>query len=87
MLYIKMVTHSLRALRQNWVFEIINDVTMTSLCNQSQQNFGFLFVIQRSASVQNLSKIGRETKKLQEIRNDFIVTSFLKVAQQLFVCE
>ena len=87
MLRIKMATHSLRALRQNWVLEIINDVTMTSFCNQFQQNFVVLFVIPRSVSVQNLSKIGQETKKLQEIRNDVIVTSFLKISQQLFVCE
>ena len=36
--------------------------------------------------MQNLSKIGRETKKLQKMGNDIIVTSFLKIAQQ-FLCE
>ena len=35
--------------------------------------------------MQNLSKIGQETKKLQIIGNDVIVTSFLKIAQQ-FLC-
>ena len=37
--------------------------------------------------MQNLSKIGQETKKLQKMGNDVIVTSFLKIAQQVFVCE
>ena len=37
--------------------------------------------------MQNLSKIGQETKKLQKIGNDVIVTSFLKRALQYFVCE
>ena len=37
--------------------------------------------------MQNLSKIGQETKKLQKMGNDVIVTSFLKIAQQFFVCE
>ena len=37
--------------------------------------------------MQNLSKIGQETKKLQKMGNDVIVTSFLKIAQQYFVCE
>ena len=37
--------------------------------------------------MQNLSKIGQETKKLQKMGNDIIVTSFLKIAQQFFVCE
>ena len=32
--------------------------------------------------MQNLSKIGEETKKLQKIGNDVIVKSFLKIAQQ-----
>ena len=31
----------LRVLRQNLVLEIINDVTVMSFCNQSQQNFVF----------------------------------------------
>ena len=35
----------------------------------------------------NLSKIGQETKKLQKMGNDVIVRSFLKIAQQFFVCE
>ena len=56
----------LRVLRQNRVIEIINDVTVTSFCYQSQQNFVILFVISRSISVQSLSKIGQETKKLQK---------------------
>ena len=37
--------------------------------------------------MQNLSKIGQETKKLHKMGNDVIVTSFLKIAQQYFVCE
>ena len=37
--------------------------------------------------MQNLSKIGQETKKLQKMGNDVIVTSFLKIAQQFFVYE
>ena len=37
--------------------------------------------------MQNLSKIGQETKKLQKMGNDIIVTSFLKIAEQFFVCE
>ena len=35
--------------------------------------------------MQNLSKIGQETKKLQKMENDVIVTSFLQIAQQ-FLC-
>ena len=38
-------------------------------------------------SFENLSKIRQETKKLQKMRNDVIVTSFLKITQQFFVCE
>ena len=37
--------------------------------------------------MQNLSKIGQETKKLQKMENDVIVTSFLKIALQFSVCE
>ena len=37
--------------------------------------------------MQNLSKIGQETKKLQKMENDVIVSSFLKIVQQFFVCE
>ena len=47
----------------------------------------FLFVMPRGISVQNLRKIGQETKKLQKIGNDIIVMSFLKIVQQFFVCE
>ena len=36
--------------------------------------------------MQNLSKIGQATKKLQKMGNGVIVTSFLKIAQQFFVC-
>ena len=46
-----------------------------------------MFVIPRSIFVQNLSKIGQETMKLQKIGNDIIVTSFLKIALQFLVCE
>ena len=35
--------------------------------------------------MQNLSKIGQKTKKLQKMANDVIVTSFLKIGQQ-FLC-
>ena len=40
-------------------------------------------IIPIGTSVQNLSKIGQETKKLQKRE----MTSFLKIAQQFFVCE
>ena len=60
---------------------------MASFLNQSQRNFVLLFVIPRGISLQNLSKIGQETKKLQKMGNDVIVMSFLKIAQQVFVCE
>ena len=46
-----------------------------------------MFVIPRGISLQNLSKTGQETKKLQKMGNDIIVTSFLKIGQQFFVCE
>ena len=70
----------IRVLRQkNRVIEIIDDVTVTSFCNQSQQNFVFLFV--KRIFVQNLSRSGQETKKLQKLQ----MTSFLKIAQQ-FLC-
>ena len=71
----------------NLVLKISDDVTVTSYLNQSQRNFAVLFVIPRIISVQNLSKIGQETKKLQKIGNDVIVTSFLKIPQQFFVCK
>ena len=35
--------------------------------------------------MQNLSKIGQETKKLQKMGNDAIVTSFLKILSN-FLC-
>ena len=35
--------------------------------------------------MQNLSKIGQETKMLQKMGNNVTVTSFLKIAQQ-FLC-
>ena len=61
----------LRVPRKNWVLEITDGVTVTSFCNQSQQNFVFLFVLNtKNISIQNLSKIGRETKKLQKMGND-----------------
>ena len=53
-----------RVLMPNRVGKISDDVTVTPFFNQSQQNFVFLFVIPRSISVQNVSKIGEETKKL-----------------------
>ena len=56
----------LRVPWQNQVIEIIDDVSVTSFCNQSQQNFVFLFVIPRSISVKNLCQIGQDTKKLQK---------------------
>ena len=37
--------------------------------------------------MQSLSKIGQETKKLQKMGKDIIMTSFLQIAQQFFVCE
>ena len=37
--------------------------------------------------MQNLSKIGQAKKKLQKMGNDIIVTSFLKIAHQYFMCE
>ena len=75
----------LRVLRQNQVLEIIDNVTVTSFCNQSQQKFVFLFAIPRIISVENLSEFGQEMKKLQKMGNGVIVTSFLKTAQQFFV--
>ena len=41
MFYIAMATHFLRVLKQKWAIEIIDYVTVTSFCNQSQQNFAF----------------------------------------------
>ena len=37
--------------------------------------------------MQKLSKIVQETKKLKKMGNDIIVMSYLKIAQQFFVCE
>ena len=62
----------------------ILEITVTSFCNQSQQNFVFLFVIPRSISVRNLSKIGQKQRSCKK-GNDVIVTSFIKLAQQ-FLC-
>ena len=78
---IAMATHSLKG-TSNQVLKISDDVIVTSFLNQSQRNFVLLFVIPRGRSVQNLSKIGQETKKLQKMGNDVIVTSFLKIAEQ-----
>ena len=61
-----MATHSLKGTFDKSVLKISNDVIVTSFLNQSQQNFVFLFVIASGISVQNLSKIGQETKKLQK---------------------
>ena len=55
-----------KVLLTNRVLKISDDVIVTSFFNQSQQNFIFLFVIPRGISVQNLSKIGQEAKKLQK---------------------
>ena len=66
----------------NWVLKISYDITVTSFLNQSQQKSAFLFVMPRSISVQKLSKLRKETKKLQKMGNGVIVTSFLKIAQQ-----
>ena len=66
MLDIAMATHSLKGTLTNHVHKIIDDVIVTPFLNQSQQTFVFLFVIPRDISVQNLSKIGQETKKLQK---------------------
>ena len=73
-----------RVLLTTRVLKISVDVIVTSFLNQSQQNFVLLFVIPRGISVQNLSKIGLEKKKLQKMGNEVIVTSFLKIAQQIF---
>ena len=54
----------LRVLRQNRIIEIIDDVTVTSFCNQSQQNFVFLFVMPRSILVKS-DKKERSCKKWQ----------------------
>ena len=56
-----------RVLLTNWVLKISDDVTVTSFLNQSQQNCVFLLVMPRDISVQNLSKIGQETRKLQKM--------------------
>ena len=55
-------THFFRVLTQNRILEMIDDISV----NESQQNFVILLVIPRSISVQNLSKIGQETKKLKK---------------------
>ena len=88
MLHIAMATHYLKGTYwpPNQILKISDDVTVKSFLNLSQKVV-FLFVIPRSISVQNLSKIGQEAKKLQKIRNGVILTTFLKIAQQFFVCE
>ena len=62
-----MATHSFKGILTNRVLKISDDVTVTSFLDQSQQTFVFLFVIPRDISVQNLSKVGQETKKLQKL--------------------
>ena len=81
--HIAMATHPLKDAYR--VLKISYDVIVTSFLSQSQQNVAFLFVIPRGISVKNLSKIEQQTKKLQKMRNDVIVMSFLKIAQQ-FLC-
>ena len=71
----------------NRILKISDDVIVTSFLNQSQQNFVFFVSLPTGNSIQNLSKIGQETKKLQKMGNDVILTSFLQIAQQFFVCE
>ena len=71
----------LRILWQNRVIEIIDDVTVTSFRNQSQQFFIFVCNTNKHLCTK-LSKIGQERKKLQKMTNDVILTSFLKIAQQ-----
>ena len=66
MLHIAMATRSLKGTLKNRVLKISDDVTVTSFLNQSQRNFVVLFAMPRGISVQNLSKIGKETKKLQK---------------------
>ena len=56
---------------------------ITMATHSIKSTFVFSFVIPRSISAQNLSKIGQETKKLQKW--EIIVTSSLKIAQQ-FLC-
>ena len=67
-----MATHSLKGTFDKSSPQISDDVIVTSFLNQSQQNVVFLFVIPRGISVQTLSKIGQETKKLQKMGNDVI---------------
>ena len=55
----------LRVLRQYQVLEISDNVTVTSFLINLNKILLFLFVIPKSISVQNLSKIGQETKKLK----------------------
>ena len=74
----------LRVFKQNRVLEIIDDVTVTSFCNQSQQNFVFLFAIPKK---HHCTKFEQSRKRNNEVekRNDVIMTSFLKIAEQ-FLC-
>ena len=76
--------HSLEtALMRNGTIQLSNGVTVTLFLNQSLLNFKvflevisstslFSFVIPRSISVENLSKIRQETKKLQKMGKDVI---------------
>ena len=65
-LHIAMAIHSFKTTYTKFVLKISYDVTVTLFLKQFQQNIAFLFVMLRSISVKNLSKIGQETKKLQE---------------------
>ena len=75
----------LRVRRQNLVPEIINEVTVASFCNQSQQNFVIFVCNTKKHLCTKFDQNRKETKKLQKMRNDVIVTSLLKIAQQ-FLC-
>ena len=61
-----MATHSLKGTLTNLVPKISDGVIVTSFLKSISTKFVFLFVIPRGISVQNLSKIGDETKKLQK---------------------
>ena len=60
---------------------------MTLFLNQSQQNFVFFVFYTKRHLCAKFEQNRTRNREVAKMGNDVIVTSFLKIAQQLFVCE
>ena len=71
----------LRVLRQNWVIEIIDDVTLQSISIK----FCIFVCNTKKHPCTKFEQNRTRNKEVAKMRNDVTVTSFLKIAQQ-FLC-